>query len=755
MAVMESTRLHNRLWRILLLPLCVFALSGMVKPSPSTAETHVALPGESCRVPPLDAWKDRPEEWVWSQVCEGKKADFNARYGVKLDPKSPDGWDENRALSSTFLETILLHEPFRSALTRNGVHIVGAWFKEPVDLADAKLEHQLRLEVSRFESSVSLERLRNAGPISLDGSTFSDSLNMGSMELGGDLNLRRTTAFDEVYLRNAEIAGEINLYGSKFTGGLNMDSMRVGKHLNMYESKFTEVILNSAEIGGLIDLQSSTFASALQMDKLHVGSSLFMRGGAKFGEVILSGAKIDSQLFMDRSAFTGTLVMDSMEVGGNLFMRWGAEFGEVVLRGAKIGGQLDMIGSAFTGTLNMDSMEVGGDLFMRGGAEFDEVVLRGAKIGDQLSMIGSTFTGTLDMDSMEVGSSLFMRGGAEFDNVDLRSAKIGGQLDMTGSKFTGELNMDKLQVGTSLFMSDGAEFNEVDLRSAKIGGVLSMIGSKFTGKLNMDSMVVGGKLFMRGGEFAKPLPLIFSKIGSNLDLSGAKLAGLDLAGTQISGELRVGSGNGSVEWGDASQLTLRNAMVGALQYRQDAWPKFVELEGFTYDRLRRVGPAAVSEIQWFIDWLADDESYTPQPYEQLASVLRKAGQYDKANDILFAGKERERAGATGFKRVGLSVLMYSIGYGYGYRYFYSLIWIGALVVIGVLVLRVTGESQRLRMPYGIAYSLDMLLPIVRLREWHYDKVDLKPPARYYFYFHKLMGYVLASFLIAGLSGLTK
>jgi len=58
------------------------------------------------------------------------------------------------------------------------------------------------------------------------------------------------------------------------------------------------------------------------------------------------------------------------------------------------------------------------------------------------------------------------------------------------------------------------------------------------------------------------------------------------------------------------------------------------------------------------------------------------------------------------------------------------------------------------MPYGIAFSFDMLLPIVKLRDYHYT-VDLKGWARYYFYFHKLMGYLLASFLIAGLTGLTK
>jgi hypothetical protein len=58
------------------------------------------------------------------------------------------------------------------------------------------------------------------------------------------------------------------------------------------------------------------------------------------------------------------------------------------------------------------------------------------------------------------------------------------------------------------------------------------------------------------------------------------------------------------------------------------------------------------------------------------------------------------------------------------------------------------------MPYAITYSINMMLPIIRLREDNY-KIELRSYARYYLYLHKVMGYILASFLIAGLSGLAK
>ncbi len=371
---------------------------------------------------------------------------------------------------------------------------------------------------------------------------------------------------------------------------------------------------------------------------------------------------------------------------------------------------------------------------------------------------------------MEVGRCLFMRGGAEFADVILRGAKIGGQLSMNGSKFTGKLNMDKLQVGSSLFMRGGAEFADVILRSAKIGGQLSMIGSKFTGKLNMESVEVGGHLLMRHGEFTEPVKLIFARIGSGLDLYRAELRDLDLTGTEIKGELRLGSEKRPApKWSDDARLTLRNTEVSAWQDRKDAWPENLDLDGFTYQRLGGSGGGGASDMaersaDWFIGWLAKDKSYSPQPYEQLATVLRNAGHAGKANDVLYGSKERERglAAEPRWRGVpleprwwGLTLLNYSIGYGYGYRYFYSLFWIAGLVGLGFAVLRLTGEHRKHEIPLGWAYSLDMLLPVIRLRERHYKDVDLSGSARYYFYFHKLMGYVFASFLIAGLAGLTK
>ena len=557
----------------------------------------MALPGEKCRILPLPKWTE-PEKWAWTQICEGKEANFNERLKEKLDPRNPahDGeWSDERKLSSIFLETILLHEPFRSAIPRRGVRIIGAYFSNAIDLTDASIERPLLLHKSRFRSQVDMNRLRTLASISLEGSKFDCDLNM-----------------------------------------------------------------------------------------------------------------------------------DSASVGGGLFMRR-AEFGEVVLRGVEIGDQLDMEWATFKGKLNMDAASIGVNLFMRKAA-FREVNLRGAKIGDQLEMEGAIFKGKLNMDSASIGVNLFMR---------------------------------------------KAAFREVNLRGAKIGDQLEMEGAIFKGKLNMDSASVGSSLFMGKAELNKPANLIFLSVGSGLNARGVMLRGLDLTGARIEGELHLGLSDANIEWksytdenGDrqAPKLTLRNTSVGALQDTKGVWPDHLEreFEGFTYDRLGGFGASEQDdpykrESSWFIEWLAKDESYSPQPYRHLAGVFRAAGHEDMADDILVANRDRERRETDWWppKWLWLWMLKFFIGYGYGLRSFYALYWIAGLTVFGTVLLCCAKESARDGTKLGFWYSLDMLLPVIRLREQHYTDVDLKTWAKYYFYFHKIMGYVLIFFVLAGLSGLTE
>ena len=125
--------LEDLLFSILATFISIIAFVMIASPPLSAAEVSTrgkpALPGESCKTAPIKSWTPQ-EKWVWKQVCEGKIANFNRAegYSGKLDPKTSEKWPEKRVLRSAFLETILLHEPYRSALPRQCVRIIGAWF---------------------------------------------------------------------------------------------------------------------------------------------------------------------------------------------------------------------------------------------------------------------------------------------------------------------------------------------------------------------------------------------------------------------------------------------------------------------------------------------------------------------------------------------------------------------------------------------------------------------------------------------------
>ncbi|RMF94055.1 MAG: hypothetical protein D6736_00740 [Nitrospinota bacterium] len=642
------------------LPLLLLLLLGLgfswgVGAAEELGRGRPALPGEPCQTAPHILWT-RQEQWVWVQICTGKVADFNTArgYGGRLDPSNPEKWPEARILRPVFLETILLHEPFRSALPRQGISIRGAWFTETLDLSYAILPHQLRLEDSRFDAPVSLAFLRTLYPLSFAGSVFTQTLDMRGVQ---------------------------------------------------------------------------------------VQSSLFLDDGV-FADVILSGARIDGNLELDGASFPEVLTMNDLQVGRSLFMRK-ARFADINLINTTIQGQLILFMSTVTGQLNLDRTQVEGSIFLQN-SRATELGLRGARIGGDLQLVGSTFA-----DRAETRSS----------RVDLTDSTIGGHLSLRGSTFTDLLQMNNLRVGGSLFLGRGARFAAVDLTGTHVRGELVLDYSTFTGPLTMELVRVERHLLLRGARVVgRKVRLPFAEIGGNLDLSGATLPSFDLTGARIQRVFRLGSAyQPPPRWEEEAVLVLYNTLVDSIEDRPDAWPNRLELNGFTYTRFDGwIGSGKEPdrrEIAWFIGWLEKQKPYSSQPYTQLARVFRQTGHTDMAAAILYAGKRRAHRETTRpFSWRWWWLTLQQVFIGYGYRIHYALYWIGGSILLGSLLLRLSGQDRVHGMRYcGLAYSCDMLLPLIDLHRPHTD-ICLEGWVRVYFYLHKLFGYVLAFFLVAGLAG---
>ena len=611
----------------------------------------------------------KQEIFVWDRVCSGAIADFNegTAYGGNLDPNGPEGLPESRILSSRFLETILLEDKYRSALPHRGVRIIGARFKERIDLVNAELKHELWLNRCLLEQGVDFSGAKSSNLLSFDG--------------------------------------------SKVTGEFTMNGSRIDDSVFMPDARFADVAMGGTRIGRTLEFDGSTVTGTLNMEMLHVNSFLFMRDG---------------------------------------------QFREVMLRNGRVGGTLEFDGSTVTGTLNMEMLHVDKPLFMRNG-QFGEVVLRDAHIG-ALELDGSRVSRTLDMETLRVDSSVYMRHG-QFGEVVLRSARISGTLELDGSKVSRTLNMDKLRVDSSLFLRNDAKFADVNLTSTRVGGQLNLVHAKVGGNLQCYSLVVDEDGLLYDAQFSGRIDCQFAKFRS-LYLDNSTFGGdVDLSSAQLSGELALGEAvpQHSPQWSPGKTLILRNARAETIPILTDAWPAQVDVNGFTYKALRRDiavdhhrTPECPSDL--FRCWFGKQQSFSPHAYEQLALAFQNQGHADDARAIRYDGREREVSESGGLRYAWLTTLNWAIGYGHHIEL--AMIWTLVLVILGVFVLGVSGEGPKNGMPVGLSYSFDMLLPIIKLRDAHYE-IDLVGWPRYYFYVHKIAGYVLASFLIVGISGLTK
>ena len=257
------------------------------------------------------------------------------------------------------------------------------------------------------------------------------------------------------------------------------------------------------------------------------------------------------------------------------------------------------------------------------------------------------------------------------------------------------------------------------------------------------------------------------QIGESVDFTRSNVATLDLSGSKIDGELRLAN----VRWTEDARLFLRNAYTSVL-HENGCWPRRVELDGFTYDHIGGIGETDGRELsrkvaceRYIKGWLEHDPTYTSQPYEQLADVFRRAGEPEWASDVLYASRRRaeqtaaeeriplfsiEHLRVPTWHSLGMRLLNWTIGYGLGYRYFRCLWWILGFTVLGtgILFLAPPPLIQGQPVPENVlnpanyvVYSLVRLLPFFTLDE--FKDVSLSSFAKWYFYFHQLVGWVLA------------
>jgi uncharacterized protein YjbI with pentapeptide repeats len=458
--------------------------------------------------------------------------------------------------------------------------------------------------------------------------------------------------------------------------------------------------------------------------------------------------------------------------------REAVRFAGVRIKGARIVGDVDLANAKLIRPIEIGGSRIEG-----------EINLLHARTESPIALIGSLMVGALHGDGLHAESDLVLRNGAAFKSVvSLNGGRINGDVDMSGASFEGELNAESLQARGDLFMqSDGenmasfkmASFKDVTLRSAKVTGDIYMNGATFSGTLIADGLQASNDLSMADVYCVKETIMKFTHVGGNLDLRGATLAGLDLSGASITGDLRLGEpdkpgkpGKHAVWTGRSWEgLTLRNTHVGNLMDAENAWPdrEHLDLDGFSFNHLGGYEGETGEKMRergmdWWDNWARRDPGYSPAPYAQLAAALTNAGDRDAANEIRFFGRARECETEKGLACVWCSTLHYVAGFGIGTYTFRVLLWVLGFSLAGAAILWSTVPAARTehRGPlWCFGASLARLLPVIEINkeftEFFNDpkRERLNGFQNILFSALGIIGWVLGAILIAAVSGLTQ
>ena len=676
-----------------------------------------------------------------------------------------------------------------------------------VDLTNASVAGSVDMIGATFEGDVSLNASKIDAYVDMDGATVNGSLNVGGLRVGASLLMRSTdqnkASFQTVDLGGAKISGDVAMTGATFDGNLNANSMQIAgslfmnstgldkarfKAVNLTSAKVTgstymssamfdgDVSLNAAKIDGFVNMDGATFDGNLDAEALQVGASLFMnstdQNKASFQTVDLGSAKVTGSTYMSSATFGGDMSLNT----------------------AKIDGFVNMDGATFNGNLDAEALQVGASLFMRSTdqnkASFKAIDLAGAKISGDVAMTGATFDGILNADSMQIAGSLFMnstdQNKASFQTVDLESAKVVGDVTMSGATFGRGVSLNNVKIGGYLEMSgagftldgssDSTLYGGLKLGGAMVAGDVYMTSITFDSNVNLyaDMLQVGGNVFMQSMISGNLVSMKFSRIGGSLDLRSARLHRADISGATISGDLRLGRVTPAVSlaqsttWyevpNDPGGFNLDNTRTTNLVDQRDAWPRNLNLDGFSFVHLGGSEGDTGKVMRdrggdWWDSWIRRDLNYSPGPYEQLAAAFVSMGDRVAADEIHYLGRVRQRENTTNWSSW---IIQYVAGFGIGDYTFRVIWWVLGIAVLGAAYLWISVKEARMHGPvWCFGASLARLLPVIEINKEFTDffndaeRKRLTAWQSFIFSIIGLVGWLLGAILIAAISGLTQ
>ncbi|MBV8215059.1 MAG: hypothetical protein JOZ08_17770 [Verrucomicrobia bacterium] len=638
----------------------------------------------------------------------------------------------------------------------------------------------------KVEGYVSLRGLKTNGGVSFTGASIRQFLDFdGGYYTGSEKFLALT-------VNAARIEGGMSMRGCLVVGGASLACTNITGYLECDNGAFAG--RDQIPALGALSLKVEGYVSL---------QSVKTRGGVNF-----TGANIRQVLTCDGGYFTGSekvlaFTVNSARIEGGMSMRDCTMDGGVNLVGSNIFGFLECSESRFRSSgqvaaLNANSIEVEGYVSLRrlnstGLVDLTSAVIRGSLVCDGAQLIGNDNGLALkanglkvrDYVSLGVDSYLPRASPVAFKavgGVNLVCAEIAGNLECVRGEFVGNGEVAALEAG-----------------GATIGGsVYFTYGFKGTGGIRLVGATIAGSLECDGG------CLIGSDKMPALNANGVKVDGdvFFRREMEVEGEVRFGAATvgRNFQWWrvkspEKAALDLRFTKVMHLRNDRDSWPPpgKLKLNGFTYEQIdANASPDAKTQLAWLNR--QSKEKFLPQPYEQLAAVLRKQGLDEDSRRVMVA-KNEDHA-----KHVRWPAwLWYSFFgrlVGYGYRPLRAFAVSVLLIVIGTLIFEagyyakiVTPTEEKAYAVYidkggkgdhfehypvfnPLVYSIETFVPLLKLGvsdRWTPNAnlggtiavggfalpMTWGALLQGYLYFHIVFGWVLTALWAGAISGLLK
>ncbi len=416
-----------------------------------------------------------------------------------------------------------------------------------------------------------------------------------------------------------------------------------------------------------------------------------------------------------------------------------------------------------------------------------------------IGIAGARIAGEIDLSYATVTLPITMLDCFIADGIDLSFAHL-ASLDLRRSR-TGEIDAQQALIHGDVVLRLG-HYDAVNFYRAEIDGDLDCSSGHFVGDdpiSVVEAVIKGDALFHQDFETTGMVDFRLASVGRSLSFNQARFIGKGVNGLNAE-RATVG---GTIYWVEITltphtMLDLSSVRAGALWDDAASWPAAgnLDLTGFVYGDFSGGPSDADSRLEWIHRQPRSDWAQ-PQPYRQLAHVLREDGAEEGATQVEIAHENAmtEYGGIPLPQKIWRLALRATIGYGY--RPLRALWWILLFVFVGTILFELgyrahlitpTEESayesfcaSGVPPPHyppfsSFVYSLENFLPVVDLHQetyWrpnprHRRAAD-KPvtaaaslmetlPARmlrWYLWLHILAGWTITPLLFAGLAGLLR